>query len=238
MSGVPRGSTDEIPDDFKFGGTVAEGTIDIRHAFVRKVYAILTVQLVATAIFSSISFFSLTFKNWIQTNPWMLYVSIFGSFGFLFLTYWKRTSYPTNLLFLSGFTLMEAYSIAVVTSFYDSRIVLQATVITGALFVALTLFACQTKYDITSWQSALYAGLWLLIISGFVMMFFPRSTGVELAWSGISALLFSAYIMVDTQLILRKVHVEEEIAAAISLYLDILNLFLAILRILNAANRD
>jgi len=57
--GVPRSSEDnvgraveliaeleatnahQIPDDFKFGGCVAEGTIDIRHAFIRKVYAIL-----------------------------------------------------------------------------------------------------------------------------------------------------------------------------------------------------
>lgn len=39
--GAPRSSEDNIPDDFKFGGSVAEATIDIRMAFVRKVYAIL-----------------------------------------------------------------------------------------------------------------------------------------------------------------------------------------------------
>ena len=60
LSGVPRSEDDNIPDDFKvcgercneyelktradlmqFGGSVAEATIDIRMAFVRKVYAIL-----------------------------------------------------------------------------------------------------------------------------------------------------------------------------------------------------
>lgn len=236
LGGAPRSSEDNIPDDFKFGGCVAEGSIDIRHAFVRKVYAILTVQLVATAIFSAISFFSESFKIWIQTNSWMLLVSLFGSLGFLFATYWKRKSYPTNLLFLSGFTLLEAYTVAVATSFYDSRIVLEAVVITGGLFVGLTLFACQTKYDFSSWYSYLYGALWLLIIFGFVAAFFPTNSAVELVYSGIAALLFSAYILVDTQLIMRKVHVEEEIAAAISLYLDIINLFLAILRILNSSN--
>jgi hypothetical protein len=63
--------------------------------------------------------------------------------------------------------------------------------------------------------------------------------------------------MVDTQLIMRHMHVEEEIAAAIALYLDIINLFLAyvpppppnspgngladgcsILRILNSTNEN
>ena len=40
ISGVPR-SEDDLPDDFKFGGVVAEATLDIRMAFIRKVYAIL-----------------------------------------------------------------------------------------------------------------------------------------------------------------------------------------------------
>jgi FtsH-binding integral membrane protein len=154
-----------------------------------------TVQLVATAIFSAISFFSESFKIWIQTNSWMLLVSLFGSLGFLFATYWKRKSYPTNLLFLSGFTLLEAYTVAVATSFYDSRIVLEAVVITGGLFVGLTLFACQTKYDFSSWYSYLYGALWLLIIFGFVAAFFPTNSAVELVYSGIAALLFSAYIV-------------------------------------------
>lgn len=183
-------------------------------------------QLLATAVLSAVSFFSVGFKAWIQSNTWMMFVAMFGSLGFLFATYWKRKSYPTNLLFLSGFTLLEAYTVAVITSFYDSRIVLEAVIITGALFVALTLFACQTKYDITGWQSYLYGGLWMLIIFGFVSMFFP-GTWMELAYAGAAALLFSVYIVVDTQLIMRHVHVEEEIAAAISLYLDIINLFLA-----------
>lgn len=41
LRGVPRGEDDNLPDDFKFGGVVAEATLDIRMAFVRKVYAIL-----------------------------------------------------------------------------------------------------------------------------------------------------------------------------------------------------
>lgn len=149
------------------------------------------------------------------------------------LTYWKRKSYPTNLLFLTGFTALEAYAISVVTSFYESRIVLQAVLLTAGIFIALTLFACQTKYDFTSWMPYLFGGVWALIMFGFMAAFFPYNSTVELLYSGAAALIFSAYILVDTQLVLKHYHVEEEIAAAISLYLDIINLFLAILRILN-----
>ena len=41
LGGVPRGEDDNLPDDFKFGGVVGEATLDIRMAFIRKVYAIL-----------------------------------------------------------------------------------------------------------------------------------------------------------------------------------------------------
>ncbi|KAJ9645830.1 hypothetical protein H2199_002871 [Coniosporium tulheliwenetii] len=238
LLGAPRSEDDNLPDDFKFGGVVAEATLDIRMQFIRKVYAILTVQLLATAVLSSVSFFSDGYRNWIQTNAWMMWVSLFGAIGFMLLTFWKRKSYPTNLLFLSGFTALEAYSISVITSFYESRIVLEALVFTLAIFVALTLFACQTKYDFTNWIPYLFGALWILIIFGFMAAFFPHNSKVELGYGIIAALIFSGYILVDTQLVMRHYHVEEEIAAAISLYLDIINLFLAILRILNSQNNN
>jgi FtsH-binding integral membrane protein len=150
------------------------------------------------------------------------------------LTYWKRKSYPTNLFFLTGFTATEAYAISVIVSFYRSQIVLQALILTLGIFVALTLFACQTKYDFTSWMPYLFGGLWALVLFGFMAAFFPHNGTVELVYSGIAALVFCGYILVDTQMVMRHYHVEEEIAAAISLYLDIINLFLAILRILNS----
>lgn len=197
-----------------------------------------TVQLLLTAVMSSISFFSESYRLWIRSNFWLLILSVVGALGMMLVTYWKRKSYPTNLLFLTGFTVMEAYAISVVTSFYDSRIVVQALVLTLGMFVALTLFACQTKYDFTNWMPYLFGGLWFLILFGFMAAFFPKNSTVELVYGGIGALIFSAYILVDTQLVIRHYHVEEEIAAAISLYLDILNLFLAILRILNNQNNQ
>jgi FtsH-binding integral membrane protein len=167
-----------------------------------------------------------------------MYTSVFGALAFMLLTFWKRKSYPTNLLFLSGFTALEAYAISVVVSFYDSRIVLQALILTFGIFVALTLFACQTKYDFTSWMPYLFGALWVLVLAGFVGIFFPYNSTTELVYGIGGALIFSGYILVDTQLVMRHYHVEEEIAAAISLYLDVINLFLSILRILNSQQNN
>ncbi|KAI6089142.1 transmembrane BAX inhibitor motif-containing protein [Hypoxylon rubiginosum] len=236
--GAPRSSEDNLPDDFKFGGSVAEATIDIRNQFIRKVYTILTAQLIVTAVVSGLSFWSEGYKAYIQSHPALVWVSLVASIGFMLLTYWKRKSYPTNLLFLSGFTLFEAYTVSVIVSLYETQIVLNAAILTGGIFVFLTLFACQTKYDFTSWMPYLFGALWGLVLFGFMMMFLPSTSTGELIYGGLAALIFSGYILVDTQLVLRKHHVEEEIAAAISLYLDIINLFLAILRILNSQSNN
>lgn len=156
----------------------------------------------------------------------------------MLLTFWKRKSYPTNLLFLSGFTALEAYSISVIVTFYERKIVLEALGLTLGIFIGLTLFACQTKYDFTSWMPYLFGGLWSLILFGFMAMFFQHGSTVELIYGGLGAIIFCGYILVDTQLVIRHHHVEEEIAAAMSLYLDIINLFLFILRILNSQQNN
>jgi len=210
--------------------------------FQRRISRILTlyrtVQLLATATVSALSMMSESYKNFIQQTPALMWVSLIGSFVFLGLTFWKRKSYPTNLLFLAGFTAMEAYSISVIVSFTDSRIVLQALFFTLGIFIALSLFACQSKYDFTHWAPYLFGALWVVVLFGFMSMFFPHSSSVELGYGVVCALIFSGYILVDTQMIMRHYHVEEEIAASISLYLDIINLFLAILRILNSQNNN
>ncbi|OAQ60031.1 transmembrane BAX inhibitor motif-containing protein [Pochonia chlamydosporia 170] len=255
LFGPPRSSEDNLPDDFKvrnpfplittlitnksqFGGSVAEATVDIRNQFVRKVYTILTVQLIATGAVSGLTFFSDTYRTWIQSHPGVVWISLIGAMVFMGLTYWKRKSYPTNLLFLSLFTLAEAYSISVIVSFYKTSIVLNAVILTAGIFVFLTLFACQTKYDFTSWMPYLFGALWALVLFGLMAMFFPYNSTAELVYGAVAALIFSGYILVDTQLVMRHHHVEEEIAAAISLYLDIINLFLAILRILNSQSNN
>lgn len=61
-------------------------------------------------------------------------------------------------------------------------------------------------------------------------IFFPGVL-IERAMSVGGAMLFSFFIIVDTQMMLTKLSPEEYIMAAINLYLDIINLFLYILRI-------
>ncbi|RKO92924.1 inhibitor of apoptosis-promoting Bax1-domain-containing protein [Blyttiomyces helicus] len=227
----------DLPDDFKYGVNVAEAAESIRSAFVRKVYTILAIQLGTTSVVSAFFLYNETIKTWAQEHVWAMFVSWLGTLGVLFALIAYRRSHPTNLYLLSAFTLLEAYSIGTVVTFYDSRIVLQAVIITFALFVGLTLFTFQTKYDFSSWAPFLFGAIRAVIIAGLVQMFFPFNRTLDLVIAIFTAVLFCAYILYDTQQILQRLSPEEYIIASIELYLDILNLFLAILRILNN-NRD
>lgn len=100
---------------------------------------------------------------------------------------------------------------------YDAKIVLEALILTAGIFVFLSLFACQTKYDFTSWIPYMGTVLWGLILFGFLYIWFPHTSTSELIYGLVIAVVFSGYILIDTQLILRHYHPEEEIAAAVSL---------------------
>lgn len=229
---------DNIPDDFKYDTNVSGCELTIRQQFIKKVYTLLFLQLLITGAIGAFISLNQTVQNFALTNIWLFFVSIAGSIGFLIAAYVQSRKYPINLVLLTGFTIFEGYIIGVATSLYDTQIVLEALTITLVVFIGLTLFAFQSKYDFTSWIGVLNSVLFCLIGIGFIWFFFKPSSTAELVYSSIGAIVFSGYILVDTQLIMRKFNIEEEVPAAISLYLDIINLFLNILRILSASQSD
>jgi FtsH-binding integral membrane protein len=74
----------------------------------------------------------------------------------------------------------------------------------------------------------------VFVTASFIGIFLPYSSGFHFIVALGSAFLFSAYIVYDTQQILKRASPEEYILASVELYLDIINLFLSVLRILNS----
>jgi len=228
----------DIPEDFKMGVYVDQCASSVRNAFVRKVYSILSIQLLATLAVGFAMVKSTTLRTWVSENEWSLWVSMFGTFGVLIALYWKSRSYPTNYILLGSFTLFESYLIGATVTIFDVGLVLQALLITLGIFVGLSVFTLQSKYDFSGMGPYLVGILWLFLIVGFIQLFFPFNSGFELFLGIGGSILFSAFIIYDTSVIMHQLSPEEYIIAAISLYLDILNLFLSILRVLNSLNQD
>lgn len=113
---------DDLPDDFKVGVTVIDCDVEIRVAFIRKVYSILFVQILLTSIVAlAMSLPSVV--EFTHENSWTLWIPMGGSLVSLFGVYWKRHSFPANLIMLGIFTMLEAVMIGAVTSYYEARIV-------------------------------------------------------------------------------------------------------------------
>ncbi|EIE80748.1 hypothetical protein RO3G_05453 [Rhizopus delemar RA 99-880] len=175
--------------------TVANSTLEIRMQFVRKVYSILTVQILGTALVSALYMSTASIKTWVQNN----------------------------------------HMVGTIVTYYDKSVALQALIITFGVFLALTLFTLQSKWDFSGMAPILFAGIWVLLIGGFLV---PFSSGMELPLAAGGVVIFSGYIIFDTYLIFNRYSPEDYIMASTSLYLDMINLFLRILQILNGTSRD
>ena len=136
--------------------------------------------------------------------------------------------------FVSGLTLTPLlYSVLGLPS--GAAIVAQAFGLTTVAFGALSVFAMDTKRDFTTLGKFLF--ITLIVVAAAIINIFVHSTLFQLAIASVSAILFSAYILYDTQNIVRG-NYETPIEGAVALYLDFVNLFTSLLQILGIFGRD
>lgn len=225
-------------DAWKDGGNVEDYDKVVRMGFIRKVYSILLVQLVSTAAISALLHLSPLATSTLQRTPSLIFIPLIGSILALIGVSFRRHSYPSNLILLGAFTVCEAVLIGAVTSYMEGRVVLQALVLTSGVFLGLTLFTVQSKWDFSSLGPFLSASLFALIAITFLQIFLPFSQTTDLVVGIFGTILFSGYIVYDTFNIMKRLSPDEYIFGALSLYLDVINLFLYILRVLNNGSRD
>jgi len=207
----------------------------LRLGFIRKVYGILTCQLALTTIICSCLSLIGAARRFVLATPSLTWIGLFASFGMLLALMAYKDQHPTNAKLLFAWTLVEAYTIGVICASYTAAgqgiLVVEALVLTLSVFAILTLFTFQSKVDWSFMGAGLSSALWILIFWGFFSMMFGMPTGG--VYSLFGALLFSGYIIFDTFLITQKLGYDDYILASVTLYLDLVNLFLFILQMLS-----
>ncbi|KAJ3027366.1 UNVERIFIED_CONTAM: Transmembrane BAX inhibitor motif-containing protein 4 [Siphonaria sp. JEL0065] len=209
---------------------------NVRLGFVRKVYAILSMQLGFTTIVAAFCMYHAGVKAFVQSHPTILIASCFASILLIFPLMIYRKQEPLNRILLAAFTFVEAYIVGVVCASKDSETVLQATIITFGIFIGLTLYTLQSKLKFEGMQPFLFSSLLVLVQVMFLQAFFPFNQAVDVIFTLFGAVLFCGYIVYDTYMMFEKYNLDEYIRAAVELYLDILNLFLRILQLLSKKN--
>ena len=131
--------------------------------------------------------------------------------------------------FVSGLTLTPILS-RVLGMPGGASIVAQAFLLTTAIFGVMSIFALRTKKDLASMGKILFIAL-IVVVIGSLINLFLGSPILQVAIAGVSAILFSIFIAYDTQNIVRGLY-DSPVTAAVSLYLDFLNLFVSLLQLL------
>lgn len=224
-------------------GPVATARLDdrqIRIQFIRKVYLILSAQLFFT--FSSCAVMTLheSTRKFVLGSGFPLYwFNVVAMFVLVCALSAYKRSYPINMILLSAFTLSSSYLVGTVTALYAQAgagdLVLEALFITAFVFVALTVFTLQSKWDFSFMGAFLGMALLVMILWGFFGIIFGLQTGWVYALLG--SLLFSGFIIYDTYMLAERHDPQDYVIAAIELYLDLINLFLYILQLLGSSRR-
>lgn len=218
----------------------------VRLGFIRKVFAILGLQMAATIAVTAWFMFHEPTKLFVQENL-AVYLVAYGLFFILYFVLACCTGvarkHPTNLILLGLFTLSLSYMVAAISSYHNTEIVLAAFGITLLVTVAIIGFASQTKYDFTTCGGVLFVCSFALFFFGiFAAIFVPLGyiSILNVVYSALGALLFMAFLAFDTQLIIggRKydINPEDYIFAAMMLYVDVIYIFLFILSLLGGSS--
>ena len=208
----------------------------VRKGFIKKVYGILLCQLAVSLIFISIgTLCKEKVKTFVTTHVYLVFITMVIAFITLILLCCIKSlarTVPTNYVLLLVFTVCESYSLMYIVSYYETDIVFVALAITVACTLGLTIYAWTTKSDFTPWYAWMWGVLFTFVVSG--LLFFCFGMKYEIFYCGGGVIIYSIYLILDTQLILGKFqheyNTEDYVIAAMNLYLDIINLFLYILR--------
>ncbi|MEH7353911.1 Bax inhibitor-1/YccA family protein [Neobacillus drentensis] len=133
--------------------------------------------------------------------------------------------------FISGITLYPIVSYYAATA--GANVVIMAFATTTVVFTGISIYAAKSKRNFSFLGGFLLAALLALVAISLFNIFFPLSSTGMLAYSFIGVIVFSGYVLFDISRMKHYgVRAEEVPLMALSLYLDFVNLFVSILRIL------
>lgn len=233
-------------NDYKINRGVSDiefQSIDSRKGFVNKVYSIFSVQILTTMLVVNLAIRNGNFASFLRTNSRAVSIASglvsLGSVSALSKSKELAQTMPWNFIILGIFTLAQSLGLSVITTFINASILVIAAMHTLTAFLGITLFSTLFSVDLTGQGATLLAVLTSVLVGGIANLFF-RVPILENVIPGVAAVLFAAYIYHDTQLIMGGKHREKQfgrkdyILAALSLYMDVINLFLELVKILQS----
>ncbi|XP_040196197.1 protein lifeguard 2 [Rana temporaria] len=207
----------------------------VRRSFIRKVYSILSLQLLVTVSIVALFTFCDPVKEYVQANPgwyWASYVVFFTTYLVLACCSGPRRYFPWNLILLCIFTLSMSYVTGMLSSYYNTTSVILCLGITALVCISVTVFSFQTKVDFTSCHGVLFVLVMVLFFSGLFLVIlipFQYVPWLHAIYAALGAIVFTLFLAFDTQILMGSrrftLSPEEYIFGALNIYLDIIYIF-------------
>ncbi len=205
-------------------------------SFMKQTYQLLAASMIAAA---AGAYATMPYAETVMQFKWI----IFGA-ELLILFFGLRMTRGhagANLAMLFAFTFLTGVSLvpllASLIGMGQGAMIGNAFLMTSVLFGALSLFAINSKSDFSSWGKPLFITLIVVIIASLVNYFLLQSPLMHIIITAGILLLFSIFTIYDTQNIANGAY-DSPVDAAISLYIDFLNMFTAMLQLLGIFGGD
>jgi modulator of FtsH protease len=208
-----------------------------RATLVRRTYLLVFASVIVTMIGTAVTMTQEALMLSAAKHP---IITMLLAFVPLWMAMKTRESAPRALGFVFLFNLVMGVAIAPIIYVYSRNepgIVAQAGMLTLSTFAVLTIYAWVSRRDFSAWGGFLTVGLWVLIGTSLLNMFFQNQTaGLWIA--GVTVLLFAGLLVFDTWRLRNVYGPDDYVPAAVQIYLDLLNMFLAILQLLGGGRKS
>ena len=178
-----------------------------RLGFIRKVYGILTMQLLLTSFFVLAGVLSEGYRTFLIEQYWVVILcAIFSLIIIIMLACCCRSlarKVPTNFILLTVLTICQAVVISFVTVVYDPLTILIASLLTFGITFVLTAYACFTKRDFTMKMGITIIVLFAICMFAILFSCFYQSRAVKIVVCIVFVTIYGVYLVIDTQLIVR-----------------------------------
>ncbi len=209
-----------------------------RNNLIRQVYAWMGGGLLVTALMAMVTISSPAILNAVFGNRLLFYGLIIGELGLVIAISGainRLSAAAASLLFVL-YAALNGITMSVIFAVYTAESVASTFVITATTFGAMSAFGYLTRRDLTGWGSFLFMGLIGVVIASVVNIF-TRSSVASWVISAVGVIVFTGLTAYDTQKIKAMAATGAEgrkpaILGALTLYLDFINLFLMLLRLL------
>ena len=145
-----------------------------------------------------------------------------------------------------GYALLNGIVLSYYFIAFSASTLILAFLATSLYFGLMAVYGTTTHKDLTGWGPKLMMALFALIITGFVGMLFGMGFGATVLYSGIGLVVFMLLTAYDTQKLSQmysyyaydsELAEKASIYGALTLYLDFINIFLYVVRLLGMNNR-